>query len=147
MATETTKDLFVQSGRTVSSLSSQEKDELNKLSQEVFGASSRWRKLIDKGTQELITEETTEYIPNAEDESKEGTTQKVQTPVKTAGGALQYRTKRYTVDSIKAYMLEAKTRLDFFKAQFKRMQDEQAAKKAQEEANKVVQELAGGSVI
>lgn len=136
----------VKVSKNVNQLTSEEKSELKALSQEVFGASSRWQKLVDRGYTELVTETTTEFVPG-EKEGDEGTTREVQVPVKTANGAHQYVTKRHTVDSIRDYMLERKAKLDEIRAEIKRQQDEARAKKEQEAlVQKVHQELQGSAI-
>lgn len=118
-------------------MSRADRDELNALSKEVFGASSKWKKLIERGYVEMITEETTELVPGKTDE-EEPTTRKVQVPVKRHDGALQFTTKHHTVESIKEYMLERKVKLEAVRAQIKKMQEEAAAKKAADELKKKV---------
>lgn len=133
--------------RTVNDLTREEKAELSALSKDVYGASSRWQKLINKGYDRLITEETTEYVPNAEDESKEGTTRKVQVPVLRKDGAKQSVRTYHTVDSIKAEMIERKAKLDEIRAIIKKQQDDARAKKEQGKlANTVHRELSGTAV-
>lgn len=133
--------------RTINDLTREEKNELNVLSKDVYGASSRWQKLINKGYTKLLTEETTEYVPN-EDESKEGTTRKVQIPVKRADGALQSVQTYHTVDSIKTEMIDRKAKLDEIRAIIKKQQDDARAKKEQERlAKKINEELQGSALV
>lgn len=128
----------------MSTLSRVEREELNALSKEVFGASSRWQKLITKGVAEVVTETTTEYVP-AEDGVGEGTTREVEVPVKRKDGALISRTKHFDKDTVKTYMLERKVKLEEFKAMIDKMKADEAAKKAQDELEANVQEEIGGS--
>ena len=139
------KELFVESGTRVSDLTKDEKVELGALSREVFGSSSKWLKMIDKGVTELVTEEVTEFVPSA-DEDGEGTTRQVNVPVKAKNGALQYRIKRHTVDSIKSNMLTLKAQIEAFKTVLAKMRAEQdAAKAASELADKVHQHVGGSA--
>lgn len=133
--------------KTINELTRAEKEELKALSKEVFGASSRWVKMIEKGEAELITEETTEYVPNPEDESKEGTTRKVNVPVKRDDGAFQFTTKRHTVDSVKQYMLDRKKKIEEIRAEIKKQQDEARAKREKENQARLIQQESGGSAV
>lgn len=122
------------------------KEELNALSKEVFGSSSRWQKLVDKGHEELVMEEIAEYVPS-EKEGEQGTERKVKVPVKTSFGALQYVIKRYTVDSIKEYMIERKIQMEELSKEIARRQEEYRVQKEQEKlANKVHEELHGSAL-
>ena len=44
----------------------QEREELNQLSLEVFGTSSRWKKLVEKGFQHKYNEKQKKIVPNME---------------------------------------------------------------------------------
>lgn len=133
--------------RTINDLTREEKNELNALSKDVYGASSRWQKLINKGYTKLFTEETTEYVPNAEDETKEGTTRKVQVPIKRKDGALQSVMTYHTVDSIKAEMIDRKAKLDEIRAILKKQQDEARTKQEQEDLSKKIHQELGGTAV
>lgn len=132
--------------KTLSNITRAERDELNALSKDVYGASSRWQKLIKLGYAKLVTEETTELVPG-KDETEEATTRKVQVPVLTSYGAKQSQMTYHTVDSIRTEMLERKVKLDEYRAVIKKMQDEARAKKEQEKlASTVHEELSGTAV-
>jgi hypothetical protein len=132
--------------KTVSDLTREERDELNALSKEVFGSKSKWQKLINQGYAKLLTEEVTEFVPG-EKEEDEGTTRKVQVPTRRQDGARQSTTVRYTVESIKEYMLQRKEMIDNFKAQIKKQQEDAKAKKElEEQALKVHEELHGSAL-
>ena len=129
--------------KTTSQLTRNEKEELNALSKDVFGSSSRWQKLVDRGSMELVTEKVTEFVP-AEISENEGTTREVQVPLKRKDGANQYAVKRHTVESIREYMVQRKTMLDQVRAEVKRLQDEAKAK--EELIKKVGDELQGSAI-
>jgi hypothetical protein len=118
--------------------------ELQALSKEVLGSSSRWQKMLERGTQELLTEDVTEYVPGKTDED-EGTTRVVKLPVKRKDGALQYVIKHYTPESLKAMLLDLKEKRDNMIIQINKMNAEQKAKQALEAQMKKVQETIGGS--
>jgi hypothetical protein len=124
----------------------QEKQELNALSKEVFGASSRWQKLVNDGYRKLITKDVSEEVP-ATKEGEEPTSRIVQTPVLRADGAHQFETVRHTTKSIKEYMLERKETLNKIRAEIKRQQDEAKAKKELEAHTQEVHRLAQGSAV
>jgi hypothetical protein len=122
------------------------REELSALSKEVFGASSRWQKLINNGTPELVTEEVTELVPG-EKEEDEPTERKVNVPVKRKDGAHQYQLKRHTVDSVREYMLVLKKKQEEFRAMIEKYQEEARKKQEQEKLEKSLQEEAGGSAL
>lgn len=129
-----------------STLTRTERDELNALSKEVFGSTSRWQKLINSGYPKLLTEKVTELVP-ATEEGKEDTTREVDVPVKRANGTYQSVLTRYTVDGIREYMLERKKQLDLIRAEIKKRQEEAKVKQEQEKlALKVHEELQGSAL-
>ena len=118
-------------------------DELNQLSKEVFGSSSRWRKLVERGSLELIQEDTTRL-------KHDGTKETVKTPlmyVGPNGGELpQSQLVRYTVETIKEKMLSLKAQREQFFEMIKKQQEEQkAAKEAAEAAKKTEEMVASAS--
>jgi hypothetical protein len=122
-----------------------EREELNALSKEVFGASSRWQKLVTNGYSELVTQQVIEEVP-AEKAGDAPTTREVTAPLLRADGARQSVTKYHTVESIRAYMVERKAKIEEIRAAIKKQQEEARAKKAQEElALKVHNELQGAA--
>jgi hypothetical protein len=121
-----------------------ERQELKQLSQEVFGASSRWQKLVRKGYQKPITEEVTELVPG-EKEGDEPTTKKVQVPLKRKDEAFQFTTERHTVESVKVLMLDLKVKLAQRSELIAKIVAEQKAQKEQEDVAKKLQEEAAGS--
>jgi hypothetical protein len=121
----------------------QEIQELNQLSKEVFGSSSRWRKLVDRGVQELVEEDTTRLSPD-------GAKETVKTPkmyVGPNGGELpQSQLVRYTPETIKEKMLSLKAQREQFLEKIKKQQEEQkAAKEAAETARKAEEAVASAS--
>lgn len=126
-------------------LSRAQREELKELSKEVFGASSRYAKLMSTGYHEMVTEEISEIVPG--EDGKPDTERMVKVPVKTASGALQYVQKYHTADSVMAYMIQCKVILDKFKADMAKKQADEAAAKAQEEANKKTHEELSGSAV
>jgi hypothetical protein len=122
------------------------REELKALSQEVFGASSRYQKLINTGYDELVIEELDEVLPGAK-EGDPDIVRKVSVPVKREDGSMQYVRKYHTEESIKQYMIERKVQLEQIRETIKKQQEEAKAQKEQEElAKKVQQELSGSAV-
>lgn len=115
--------------------------ELDALSKEVFGTSSRWQKLVNKGYDELVTEEVTETTP-AEKEGDEPTKKQVQVPVLTASGAKQYVRKHHTVESVKEFLGVQKIQLDLVRKQIAQLQEEAKAKQEEEKAKKEAEDRA-----
>lgn len=130
--------------RSTNDLTRAEREELNALSKEVFGASSRWQKLVNKGYSKVITEEVTELVPG-EKEGDEPTERKVQVPVKTASGAIQSKTEYYNVDTVKTLMLDLKARRDAYLEAVKKAQEEQKAEQEKQALEKKISEEATGS--
>lgn len=126
----------------------QTRQELNALSKEVFGASSRWQKLVNKGYSKLLTEEVEETIP-ADENGENGGIQMIAKPVLRKDGATQSTLEHHTVDSVKELMLSLKTKRDAYIARLVEMQEKQiAAQKAAQEAeelSKKVQEVSGSA--
>lgn len=132
--------------RSIGDLTRAEREELNALSKDVFGASSRWQKLVTDGVSELVTEEVTELVPG-EKEGDEATTRQVQVPVKFGNNGNISRVKHYTVDSIREFMTARKKQLDEIRAAIKKQQEEARAKQEQEQLTKKVHEDLQGSAI
>lgn len=117
--------------------------ELNSLSKEIFGTSSRWQKLVDKGYEELLTEDHEEVVPPAK-EGDAPTTNLIKKPVLNSFGAKRIVRKYHTVDSVKEYMLEQKKRIDEVKAKIAKAREEMRTKlEAEKQAKKVNEEFAG----
>lgn len=129
--------------KSVSQLTREEREFLKTLSKEVFGAASRWQKLVERGYEDLVTEETTEYVPNDKDADAEGTTRQVNVPV-LKNGMKQSVIKRHTVDSIREYMVERKAMIDKIKAL---MEEQRKAQLAKEQASEKVQGEGAGSAL
>lgn len=119
-----------------------ERKELEALSKEVFGSSTKYKKFMEQGFQELVTEEIDDIVPSTKD-GEPDTVKKVKVPVKRADGALQYVTKYHTKESIRLFMLIGKEQIDKLKADIERKKQEEEAKKTAER----VQEDVGGSAV
>ena len=121
------------------------KEELNALSREVFGASSRWVKLIENGYHKPVTETVTEFVPD-EAHPEGGTNRQVEVPVKHKGIPLS-RVERHTVESVHTLLLDLKAKRDTFLAEIEQRRQEEEAKKAQEKLQKEVNEQLMGSAL
>lgn len=120
------------------------REELKKLSKEVFGVSSKWQKMLE-GQSVLLTRKTTEVVPA--EEGKEATTKEVEVPVLTSYGAKQFVMKYLTVEEVHTKLLEFKKQLDAMREQIKQQQEEKKAKEAEELALKNLKESAQGSAV
>ncbi len=118
-------------------------NELNKLSKEVFGSSSKWRKMIEKGVGELTEEDTKKLeIIDGKEISKIVKTPKMH--VGDGGGELhQYNLKHYTVESVKEFMLMVLDRRAQMQQAIKRLEEQ---KKAEEAIRKAAEEASGTAV-
>lgn len=117
-------------------------NELNQLSKEVFGTTSKWKKMVEKGVLELVEEETKKL---GKDGKEEGT---VKTPKYYTGPSgeaqiAQYQLHRYTVSEVREFMLTVKDRQEQVRQAIKKIEEQQ---KAQAEA-KATAEKASGSAI
>jgi len=110
---------------------------LNALSKEVFGASSRWQKLVNQGYSELLTREVKEVIP-ADENGENGSESVAQVPVLTKFGAKQFVVKHHTVESVEAQMLDLKAKREEFYARLAAMQAEQKAAEQATAANEAL---------
>lgn len=70
------------------------REELNALSKQVFGTSSRWKKIVDRGSPDAYDEDQTKVVPNALTGKLEQKTFKKRHQV----------LRRYTVEQIKEVM-------------------------------------------
>lgn len=128
----------------MSEITRNERKELDALSKDVYGVASRWQKLIEKGHPELVTEEVEEEVPS-DNEGEAPTTRKVQKPV-LKGGIHQYTTKRYTAETVKAFLLDLKRQLDAYRVQLQAQQEKlETDKKATELASNVHTHLSGSA--
>lgn len=117
----------------MSDITRKEREELNVLSKEVFGVSSRWQKFF-KGVPELVTKTVTETVPG--DKGAPDTTREVVVPV-LLNGAKQYRVRAYSAEECKKLLLDAKRQRDEYIAKLK-------AQKEQQELEKKIHEQATG---
>ena len=150
MAAAVVKDALPKDNRAIHEVKGAELEELDALSKEVFGATSRWKTLITKGYVEQVMEEVQEYVPGETKEdgtTGEGFTRMVQVPVKRKDGANLSVHKYHDVTSVRAFLLDCKARLDKIKAEIQRMQEEAKAKKDAEALAKKVHEEAQGSAL
>ena len=127
-----------------------ERKELDILSKDVFGSSSRWQKLIGKGYDDPVTEEIEETVPS-EKEGEEPTKRTVRVTVKANGSdkSVKYVRKYHTIETVLAFMVEQKKQLDVLraamakqKAEFlAKMEAEKAAEKAKKDAEEVAKQV------
>lgn len=128
-------------------ITKQMRQELGVLSKDVFGSSSRWEKLVDRGYTDAVTQEVDEVVP-AEKEGDEPTTKKTRQLVSaTKNGGTLYRLYFHDVDSIKTYMLERKVQLDNIREMMRKSQEEAKQKAVDAEEAKKLQDKVGGSAI
>jgi hypothetical protein len=140
------------------------REELNKLSKEIFGVSSRWQKFL-KGIPQTVTREVEEVVPaemktvknedgtETQVEVTPATTKLVQIPVPLMNKdgvpfAKSYKTtKTSTVEEVREILLNMKKQLDDLRAQMKKQQEEKEAAEAQAKAEASVREAGTGSAV
>jgi len=107
-------------------ISREERKELDALSKEVFGVSSRWHKFF-KGISELVTKTVTETVPG--DKGAPDTTKEVVVPALDESGAKQFKMRFYTVEEIRKLLLGAKEQRDAYLVKIKAQQELQKLQK------------------
>ena len=120
-------------------------NEMNELSKEIFGTTSKWRKILEKGQVVMMTEEETLYNPEAKEGEPEFTKRLI--PAlhhgPKGGKLIKHETKYYTVDELKAELVKIKTQ----KAEIVKLQaavkEELAKNKAEENARMIVAQNSG----
>jgi glycyl-tRNA synthetase beta subunit len=122
----------------------QTREEMNALSKEVFGASSRWQKLVRKGYSKVVTRQVEETVP-AEKEGEEPKTIMVDKPVLTESGAKQLTQHFHTEESVLELMKNLKAQRDTYFAAVKKAQDDQKAAKDKQALMEKIQHQAAGS--
>lgn len=104
-------------------------DEMNKLSTEVFGRKSKWRKMVEFGETEPVMEDTSRLTMVGKEQKVEKIKTQVMHVGPNGGEVPLFRRKRYTLDEAKDKMLEIKEQLDNFRAQIAKIQETQAKAK------------------
>jgi hypothetical protein len=119
-------------------LSKEEREELSNLSKEVFGTRSRWQKMVERGSSELLTRKTIKEVAN---EAGDITHQETEEAILTTSGRQQFITKHHTIDSVREYMVSLKKQRDEIIAMINK-QNEESKAKAEAEKAKAEQEQA-----
>lgn len=123
----------------------QERKELDAISKEIFGSSSRWKKFLDKGMPELVTHKVTrtETVNGTE------TTKEVEEPLLVPGTTKvrQYTQKYFTLETLTAWMKDLKQKRDEFIAKMKKEEEERKAKEEEKKRLEAAQEELGGSAL
>lgn len=129
-------------------ISPEQRVELEALSLEVFGATSRYATLLRDGEVKVVTTIVTEYIP-AEGSGSEGTTKEVEV-VETFPGhpkSAKLHLVRHTVESVKTLMLDRKAKQDVFRAAMAKLEADKKEATEQAKLKQAVQNNLGGSAI
>lgn len=116
-------------------------EEMNTLSKEVFGTTSKWKKMIDKGVVHSVMEEATRL-------NHDGTSEKTKVPKKHVGpnkGELNlFELYHYTLESVREFMLDVKAKRQQLADAIKRINEEEKAAKATKDA--ALKDATGSSV-
>lgn len=112
----------------------QTRQELNKLSKEIFGSSSKWQKFVNNG-EAVPVMETVKVLDGKTEEVREEQRQLVYHGP-NGGELAKFEIKRYTAETIVERMLLMRSQREQVRAMIKKLQEEEAAKKAQEAAQK-----------
>lgn len=122
-----------------------EREELNKLSKEVFGSANRWQKIVENGYSEVLMKTVKEEVPGENGAESTFIEQKV--PVLSESGGKQSAMVRHTVESIRELMLGFKAQRDTFLAEYTRKQAEAKAAKEQQALQKKIHKDLTGSAL
>lgn len=130
------------------SIPAEKREALAALSKEVYGASSKYLKLMDKGRLESETYEVTELVPRADD-SGESDERKVRVPVKYQGAEKSQvlSRRKLTLEEVEKEMNEIKAFVDGIKAAQKARQEEARKAKELAELEQNVAKTLSGSVL
>lgn len=118
-------------------------EELNALSKEVLGSSSKWRKIIDRGrlvpvTVEAIETKTVEGKEVQETVTKHAVYHNSKTPM--------YQIQRETPESIKEHLLKLKEQQEAFRKMIQQAQEEARQKEEEKkQAIKTIEENSGSA--
>lgn len=125
-------------------MSREVREELKALSKVVFGASSKWTRLMEYN-QPLMTK-ITETVPGENGEPDTVTEKEV--PLLVPGTKVRQSVRKYrSADEILVLLRDFKAKIDVFNQEQAAVRMEAAVKKQQEELEKKVQsELAGSSI-
>ena len=119
--------------------------EMDALSKEIFGVSSRWQKILKTGNKQLLTKTVKEVVPATD--GQEATTKDVEVPVLTDHGFKQSIIKNYTLDEVHQMLLLAKAQVDAFRAAQKQQEEEKVKAEAEHNALKNLHESTYGSAV
>lgn len=122
----------------------EQRQELKALSQEVFGVSSKWQKLLEYD--EVKKTKVKETVPG--ENGAPDTEREVEVPLYVPGTKVKQSTRRYrSIEEVLELLREFKAKRDEYIAQIKKQQEEAKAKKEAEEQARKVQEQLGGSAL
>ena len=127
----------------------EEREELEALSKEVFGSTSRYATILRNGEVKAVTVVVTEYIPPDEGTGGEGTTKEVEVveTLDPAKKSSKLELVRHTVESIRALMVDLKTRRDIARAiQAQRQKEAQEAQALAKRKQEVQNQLSGSAM-
>lgn len=137
-------------------LTTAEQEEMEALSLEVFGATSKWATILKKGFVEPVTETQTEFVPEEKDEQgnvvKAEETREVQVPVfyrspkKGLTNIPTLRTRRFTVEELKVFMLNLREKQRKIKEMLEKMAEDRRKAEEQKKLEQEVGAAASGSV-
>lgn len=122
----------------------EQREQMKALSQEIFGASSKWQKLYKYDAALTLTK--TEVVPGGN--GAEDTTKEVEVPLYVEGTKVkQFERKYRTTQEVMELLLTFKEKRDAYIANMKKMQAEALERRKAQEAAKKLQEDLGGSAV
>lgn len=122
----------------------EQREQMKALSQEIFGASSKWQKLYKYD--EVLTQTVTETVPGVD--GAPDTTKEVKLPVFVEGTKVKQISRKYrTTQEVLELLLSFKEKRDAYIANMKKLQAEALAKRQADEAAKKLQADLAGSAL
>lgn len=138
--TETVQEVAVSTAIGFQPETREQRIQLQALSKELFGSSSKYRKLY---TEKALVTHTETQVRKHDDGSE--TAAKLQVPT-LLNGVRQYKMTYRNTEQVLQLLLDAKIKLDNYRAELKKHQEDATAKKAAEEtAAKLQEELSGSA--
>lgn len=125
-------------------LTRQQREELNQLSLEVFGSSSRWKKLVENGFNRPVVEEIEEEVPT--EDGKDVKIEKRTVLSTYKNGAPMSKKTHHTPESIKELMIKMKDHASQVLALKAAAQKEREEKAEKERLSMQIDKELGGKV-
>ena len=142
--TENTENVTAQEKTRNFNPTRKQREQLKALSKEIFGASSKWQKLMEYD--HVLTHKVKETVPgeNGEPDAE----REVEVPLFVAGTKVKQSVRKHrSIEEVLTLLLDFKAKRDEYVAKVKAAQEEAKKKREEEEQARKVQEQLGGSAL